>query len=218
MKTITKILGLILVLSILTNCNRNRPPTTIDGFEAIVIEPGNHRSDPWDLIVSKTDIKYRWYFSDGARYYTNPDSSNTGDQKDWNKLIGQSYTPWRLWTDANHINSAMVGERYNTTLDVFELNAYWHLDEERGFTAPLMTFEALQQFETQVVRLPGNEVQVCVEKFTDPDHGSFEAGNFCYSIDFTGQRIPDEVRQINTYHGGNTTPLNRRVIYRKRVN
>ena len=217
MKTTTKLLALIAILFVMA-CNPNRPPTTIDGFEALIVQEGKHRSDPWRLVLTKVDRKYRYYFSDGGRYYTNPDSSFTGDAKDWNKLIGQSYTPHRLWPDANHINSAMVGERYNTEMDYIELNAYWHLDEERDFTSPLMFVEFLQQFETQIVRLPANEVQVCIEKFSDPEYPNFEAGSVCYSIDFSGQRIPDEIREINWYHGGNTTAPSQRLIYRKQIN
>lgn len=210
------ILGLLLLFTIA--CNPNRPDTTPDGFEAITIQEGNHRSDPWGVRTPTYDRKYRWYFAQSARYYINPDSSRTGDQLDWNKLIGQSYTPFRIWPDANHINSAMVGWRYNPETDLMELNAYWHLDEQRDFTNTLVEVEIGQEFETIVARRPGNQVDVCIEKFISPDAANQTSGSVCHTIDFTGQNIPQEIREILTYFGGNRTAPNWILIYRKQLN
>lgn len=74
-------------------------------------------------------IGWKVRFRDSCRY-----DHGDADQADWNKLPGLS---WNLFT--NHDDAVMLGWRWNTEKDAFELAPYLHLDGEpiHSFTEPV---------------------------------------------------------------------------------
>lgn len=92
----------------------------VDVWDSLIIEQGNHRSEPYDLTFNgNVNIAYDWGFTESCRY-----EICCGDQADWNKLTGFSFNFL-----TNHRNSLMVAWRYN--LDgYFELAPYYHKNGE----------------------------------------------------------------------------------------
>ena len=218
-------------LTLFSSCNPNRPPTTIDGFEAIIIQEGNHHSNPRKF--GKVDKEYfvqNWRFED-ADYIHHPDKTPLfqGDQKDWNKLHGDSWTPYLIefdfkdfdFTHPNHVNTCMIGWRWNPDQEYIELNSYNHVDEARQFSAPLMIVELHQNFKTWIrpIELTPNgdsQIRLWIEKMANPDKG-FEYGFKEYIIEFQGQQLPGRSREINPWFGGNlAVPIGDQIlIYNK---
>ena len=219
-KTLLKIVFLCVsfwALMTLVSCNPNRPPTTIDGYEAIIILEGNHHSNPRKF--GKVDKEYNvqhWRFED-ADYIHHPDKDPLfqGDQKDWNKLHGDSWTPYLIefdfkdfdFTHPNHVNTCMVGWRWNPDTELIELNSYNHVDEARQFTPTLMEVKLHQNFKTWIkpigLNVDGNSVvRLWIESEADPDRG-FERQFVEYFIEFQGQQLPERSREINPWFGGN---------------
>ena len=67
------------------------------------------------------------------------------DQMDWNKLTGISYC---LFT--SHKNSAMIGWRYCIDSNLFELNAYYHIDGVRTYTETLVQVQPGEEFSGSI--------------------------------------------------------------------
>lgn len=190
-------------------CNPNRPPTTIDGFEAITIQEGEHQSKPWALDIGSNEPSYMWRFNQSAAYCINEDCSWSGDQKDWNKLIGLSFNLF-----SNHINSAMVGWRWNTDIEQMELNAYFHINEGVQYTEPLLTVSIDQNFQAWVEELPDGRVMVYIKSEANAEKG-FTEQEGKYIAEFQRQDLADRTRKIYTWFGGNKPAPNTIIIYRK---
>lgn len=88
-------------------------------------------------------FSYRYMLTEQTKY-----DVKTNDQKDWLKLHGVTFG----WLNSNDY-TAMIGFRYNTTNDNFELNAYYHVgntEPDRTFTKPLCTVKAGEQFDVDL--------------------------------------------------------------------
>ena len=101
---------------------------------------GTHFSIPPQLGIYFGDQKHIWEveFTDAAY------DLQGEDQWDWNKLLGISYS-----INAQK-ESAMVGWRYNTQTQKFELCAYCHVDGKRIYTKKLFEVKAGWKFVVSI--------------------------------------------------------------------
>ena len=206
-----------LVLFLVFACNKNEPKT-LDGYEAVEIKAGKHISSNGERGIGTNQPVFSWRFQPSAEYLLYPDSVLTWqqDQRDWNKLIGLSYN-----LVSNHVNTAMVGWRWNSLNDVFELNAYFHIDENRIYTAPIAHVETEQNFKTWVHRIEDSEkgfsqVEIIIVTEADPIKG-FDSVSASYTAEFKTKNLPEITRKIATWFGGNQTAPNDILIYRKKL-
>lgn len=200
-------------LATLFSCNPNTP-TTIDGFEAVEIKEGKHFSSNGNRGVGKNEPAYMWRFQNSSAYVHHPERTPLfqGDQKDWNKLIGLSYNLF-----SNHINSVMVGWRWNPDTELMQLNTYAHVNEARQIGAVMMEVELEQNLQTSIKKISSNEVIVSIMSEGDSERG-FEANEATYIVEFQGQNLPTTTRKIATYFGGNLPAPHDILIYRKKLN
>ncbi len=94
------------------------------------IQPGQHASRP--LLLRWKWKPKRYFFS--VRFLQAAYDHGNADQMDWNKLLGVSF---HLFT--NHENSFMLGWRWNVDTQLFEINAYQHVDGSTKYTDTLFT-------------------------------------------------------------------------------
>lgn len=204
---------LVSIWAILSSCNPNTP-TTIDGFEAVEIKEGKHFSSNGNRGVAPKEPIYMWRFQQSSAYIHHPDRTPLfqGDQKDWNKLIGLSYNLF-----SNHINSVMVGWRWNPDTELMQLNTYAHVNEARQIGSVMIEVELEQNFQTSIKKISPQLVMVSLVSEADPKRG-FEANESTFIVEFQGQNIPITTRKIATYFGGNLPAPHDILIYRKQLN
>ena len=210
-----KLFTLLLVLLplLLTNCTGG--PIIVEGYDQISVFKGNHQFNPGNRGIGKKERMYSWYFTDDTKYILDSTAQVlfSGDQKDWNKLIGMSYS-----LISNHINSAMVGWRYNPDQELFELNAYYHINEARFFTAPLAYVEANELFQTRIEKFEPGELEGWDEHPVVRVRIKTESGQHVeYVAEFQRQNLPDLTRKIATWFGGNNAAPYYLKMYRKEI-
>ena len=185
-------------------CNPNQWETT-DGMIIVSTEEGDPYFNPSNRGLGTAEPIYRWRFQESTKYNLNEGLdvvAFSGDQKDWCKLVGLS---WNLFS--NHINTSMVGWRYNPDTDLFQLNAYSHVNEARVFTAPLMKIPINETFQTQVRRVvvdwtDESVVEIRIKSFSNPDTG-YIGEEVSYLQEFQRQNLGANPRKLGTYFGGN---------------
>lgn len=170
-------------------------------FQEIRIPAGKHAARPfWFDYDRREQFGMQIVFTDYARY-----SLPYPDSMDWNKLCGLSFCLF-----ANHKNSVMVGWRYNSKDDVFELGFYYHKNGARMIrrnnensevwaTAPV---SGLLRIRFDVDHLTGvvtGEIET-------------EAG---IARDAVQMKTSRRSRIINTWFGGNRAAPNDIYILRK---
>lgn len=178
---------LLLVLSS-TGCGKHVPdPET--GFALVEILVNDHRSRPYELIWKNDNkISQTWYFDTNCAY-----EHGDENQKDWNKLTGLAWDAF-----SNHVNSAMVGWRWDPDLDLMNLNAYYHVDGQRTFTQTLISVDLEEHFTIAICKINDNQVDITItdsEGVTVSHSQEFPAG------------LQDRSRVIWTWFGG-TYPAN----------
>lgn len=97
------------------------------------VKEGAHSARPLILRYRKRPTRFviQAQFTDATYLHGNQ------DQGDWNKLGGLS---WHLFN--NHINSIMLGWRWNPEISKFEINVYSHIDGDTVYTKPLFSVSA----------------------------------------------------------------------------
>jgi hypothetical protein len=180
------------IFSIKTNLLSQPQPV----LTAYRFDKGDHFSSPRNLFsrLKKRPDTLIWLcrFDTSCCYkMLNKNGKYLEDQWDLNKLVGISFHYFNP-----HINTAMVGWRYNPEKHVIELVPYWHLDEKRYFR------------ETNFIEILPNEtfeVMIVSDKKKKQVTTTIKTSKGIFSETKTIEKIGKRVVLINPYFGG-TSP------------
>jgi hypothetical protein len=114
------------------------------------------------------------------------------------------------------VNSAIIGFRYNSASDIFELNATTYQNGARFVSSPVVCIPAEQNFQTQIRRLSNNKVQLRVKAFPDVDRG-FEAKEGYYIWQYQRENLSLVTRKVGTSIVGSKPLPTHFLIYRKEI-
>ena len=138
----------------------------------------------------------------------NPDGSISVDQQDWNKAVGEKFG-----TLDPHVNTAMLGFRYNVEAQKVEVNFYHHISGERDYTGVLHSFDLMEPFEYRIV--PRYSDGTITETLWTID------GKLIRCIVFHFPQIKGKYRinayDVNLYFGGNQKAPQRVTVYRRPI-
>lgn len=202
-----KLLSLALLL-IFVGCKKE--PVTIDGYTPITIKKGEFDASPkWDPIDLE-EPAFEWKFTESCRYYHNPDSTFSGDQKDHNMLFGHSW-----FIHSAYINSTRVGWRYNSRLELFEINTVSYVNEARQISGPMVYVDVDQVFRTFINRIGVNMIEIRVE--VDRPNGEGIQQERVFWVEYQGQVLPHETLKVGTRFGGNRPATHDMTLLQKRI-
>ena len=157
---------------------------------------GSHFSKPRGLfsrLIRKPDtLRWECSFDSSCQYkMTTPNGSLDDDQWDYNKLTGVSFSVF-----SPHINTAMVGWRFNPKTFNFELVPYWHISHKRFFKEnPFVSVLANESF---TVEMQMDYVKKRVKTIIKSGKNELvETQQFA--------KLPKQAVLIHPYFGGNKT-------------
>lgn len=146
------------------------------------------KPDKLKVFWKPKNLHFNVTFNEGCDYIIEGE-----DQYDWNKLTGVTYS----------INpskkTAMIGWRFNPTIQKIELCAYYHINGGRQFSEPLL--------ECKLGELVVGDIQITKDKYKVTLMNTHDQKTGRHSIDHKGN--PRCIsRMINPWFGGTSKAPN----------
>lgn len=115
-------------------------------MKRFTIKEGKHPACPsiFNFMYRPGCLSWEVRFTESCRY-----NHFDQDQKDWNKLCGIGFLGFLK--HPSHWNSAMIGWRYSPNFEAWEVNAYYHLNNSRSFTDPLMVVQVMESLQVDLI-------------------------------------------------------------------
>lgn len=142
--------------------------------------------------------RYRVRFDSSAIYVFDDE-----DQRDWNKLVGLTYT-------LNPLNeTVMVGWRWNPAIGKVELCAYYHIGKQRYFSEPIAAVSIGSWFDVDI------RIDYLMRTYTVTIESLEKEANGSDTRTFNHDR--KWCREIRPYFGGQKTAQRKVTIEVKRL-